>query len=130
MNSLEKIAKIRAKMSEINSTGSQNSQRNRSLGRPNETYDYDTYEESQSPDHDQVIVEADENLEATGPHDPYHNYKPSQYSKTPNIKQTKNLNSSKIHSLQHQSPDVVMLKHDNSMPTKMNNRDPFMNKVK
>jgi len=131
MTSLEKIAKIRSKVSEINSNESQHSHRNRSLGKQNDTYEYDTYDESHEPEHDDVIAEAEENLEATGPHDPYNiqsqNAKLSQYSKTPNIRVSKHLNNSKIANIDKVSPE--RLKADSSMP-KMNNRDPFMNKLK
>lgn len=129
LTSLEKISKIRSKVSEMNSMHSQNSQRNRSMGRHRESYDYeDTYDDNE--DHDEVIVEAEENLEATGQQDPYYdsaqNVKTAQYSKTPNIRVSKNLNNSKIASLTNISPE--RLKNDNSM-SKLDQRDPFKNKV-
>lgn len=130
MTSLEKINKIRSKVSEMNSMVSQNSQRNRSMGRQNETYEYDEPYDEAYEDQDEVIVEAEENLEATGNQDPYYNYsqnqKQMQYSKTPNIKVTKNLNNSKIASLSKISPEK--LNPNASMP-KVDGRDPFSKKV-
>lgn len=128
LTSLERIAKIKSKVSEIHSLQSQNSQRNRSMGRQHDTYDYeDTYEDHEE---EEVIEEASENLEATGQQDPYYNYqpnpKPGQYSKTPNIRVAKNLNNSKVAYVNKQTPDK--LKADGSMP-KMDQRDPFMNKL-
>lgn len=133
MTSLEKIVKLRAKMSEINSTGSQNSQRNRSLGRQNDTQEYDTYEDMPERDNDQVIVEAEENLEATGNHDAYYqqqqqNMNLNKYSKTPNIRLSKHLNNSKISNIEKSSPE--RLKPNDSMPKMSSTKDPFMNKVK
>ena len=130
MTSLERITKLRAKVGEMASNGSRQSQRNRSVGRHHDTYEYDTHEDSRDYEGDQVIMEAEENLEHTGPQDPYYiqgqNPKSNQYSKTPNTRVSKILNNSKIATLD--KPSLERLKADNSMP-KMDQRDPFKNKV-
>ena len=130
LTSLEKISKIRSKVSELNSMHSQNSQtsqRNHSIGKHHETYEYeDEYDNYE--DNDEVIVEAAENLEGTGNQDPYYNglpLKQPQYSKTPNIRVSKNLNNSKIAGLHKLSPD--RLRADNSMPKMEHN--PFKKNV-
>lgn len=130
LTSLEKISKIRSKVSEMHSSHSQNSQRNISNGRVNDTYEYDEHYDDEH-ETDDVIIEAEENLEHTGNQAQYHNYPPNvksvQYSKTPNIRVTKNLNNSKISNINKLSPE--RLKPDSSMPKMDNYRDPFQNKV-
>jgi len=112
----------------MNSLHSNHSQRDRSQGRNHDHYEYhegfDDYEEN----NDEVIMEADEVLEATGHQEPYYEQeqKPTLYSKTPNIRVSKNLNNPKLAELHKLSPD--RLRAENSMPKMDHN--PFKNKVK
>lgn len=126
LTSLEKISQIRSKVSEIQSHNSNHSQRGRSRERDHDHYEY---EEGYDYDNqnDEVIVEAAENLEATGNQQPYYDspQKPVLYSKTPNIRAHKNMNNSKIAGLGQYSPD--RLRADGSMPKMEAN--PFSNKV-
>eukprot|EP00345_Euplotes_harpa_P002134 CAMPEP_0168324518 /NCGR_PEP_ID=MMETSP0213-20121227/4135_1 /TAXON_ID=151035 /ORGANISM="Euplotes harpa, Strain FSP1.4" /LENGTH=618 /DNA_ID=CAMNT_0008326817 /DNA_START=6 /DNA_END=1866 /DNA_ORIENTATION=+ len=130
--SLERISKIRSKASEIYSNHSQTSHRNRSIGRHNESYDDARAHEIPDDDEetDEVIVEAEENLEETGKHDPRIEYGQQlvgvQFSKTPNIRISKHLNNSKISNVMKDSSEK--LKQDNST-TKVD-RDIFSNKSK
>ena len=128
--SLERISKIKSKASEIYSIQSQNSQRNRSVGRQQDSYEYNQTQDEDEGENDEVIVEAEENLEATGTQDPMQNYaqptKASQYSKTPNIRMSKQFNNSKVSIALKDSPDK--LKADFSA-SKIDENRSFKNKI-
>ena len=122
--SLERISKIKSKASEIYSIQSQNSQRNRSMGRQQDTYDYNPTQDEDEEQNDEAIAEADESLEATGPQDPRLSYpqptKSSQYSKTPNIRVSKQFSNSKAADVLKDSSEK--LKPDFSIPKMEENR--------
>ncbi|CAI2359114.1 unnamed protein product [Moneuplotes crassus] len=128
LTSLEKISQIRSKVSEIASMNSGRSNRGRSRERDEDHYPYEEeYDYENHHQNHQAIEEAAESLEATGNQQPYYEspQKPVLYSKTPNIKISKNINNSKITSLKKYSPDRI---HPGRSMPRMNS-NPFSSKV-